>query len=297
MSWRILDLENFEGTLSYTRGNVKVTKTSGEEFRCPLEDVAVVLCGPKCTVSTGLLQMLGERDISLFVTDWRHIPVSLAHGWSTHTRVGARQIAQARLSVPRSKNAWQQIVKAKIDGQAQVQKDLQHHAAADHLFALARSVRSGDPQNVEGQAAKYHWKHYVPDGSFIRDPDRSDRLNSLLNYGYTILRGFSLRSLSAAGLWPAVGLFHHGRSNAFNLADDIMEPFRPVVDHLVACLPEDAEISNPQTKRQLAAVSDQIFQGNGKTVATTLTDVARDLGRYVEGDILRLPVPRWTGPR
>ena len=296
MTWRILDLQGYEGKISYVRGRIKISSEINGDTTLPLSDIAVVLCGPKCSISTGLMSKFGELGISLLVTDWRHIPVCALQSWSNHNRVGARQLAQANLSVPRSKNAWQQIIKSKIQGQANVQLALGHNAIAHQLSELAKRVRSGDPQNFEGQAAKIHWKNFVHDVPFTRNADSADPLNAMLNYGYTILRGFAVRSALSAGLWPGLGVFHHGRANAFNLADDLIEPFRPIVDYLITLLPSDADLTSQEVKRHLASTPDQIFNNEGTTVSTVMTQLARNFGRYVEGDITRLPVPTWHGP-
>ncbi|MGV0409922.1 type II CRISPR-associated endonuclease Cas1 [Corynebacterium resistens] len=295
MSWRILDLEDFTGVLSYQRGRIKICSETDGEVTLPLNDVAVVLCGHKCSISTGLMAKFGELGISLLVTDWRRVPICALQSWSNHTRVGARQLAQAKLSVPRAKHAWQQVTKSKIRGQAQVQLALGHAKQSRQLSELARQVRSGDPQNLEGQAAKLHWQHFVRDVPFTRNADSADPLNAMLNYGYTILRGFAIRSVLAAGLWPGLGIFHHGRSNAFNLADDLIEPFRPVVDHAVASLPPEASVTSREVKRRLASLPDQAFDSEGASTSTVMTNLARNFGRFVEGDIPRLQVPYWHG--
>ena len=296
MTWRILDLQSYEGKISYIRGRIKISSECNGDTTLPLSDIAVVLCGPKISISTGLMSKFGELGISLLVTDWRHVPVCALQSWSNHNRVGARQLAQANLSVPRSKNAWQQIIKSKIQGQANVQNALGHNVTAHQLSELAKRVRSGDPQNLEGQAAKLHWKNFVHDVPFTRNADSADPLNAMLNYGYTILRGFAIRSVLSAGLWPGLGVFHHGRANAFNLADDIIEPFRPVVDYSITCLPSDADLTSREVKHHLASTPDQVFDNKGATVSTIMTQFARNFGRYVENDIARLPVPTWHRP-
>ena len=295
MSWRILDLQGYEGKLSYIRGRMKIVSESTSETTLPLTDIAVILCGPRCSISTGLLSKLGELGISLLVTDWRNVPICALQSWSNHTRVGARQRAQSKLSLPRSKHAWQQVVKAKIEGQANVQHSLGHITIARRLTELAKEVRSGDPQNLEGQAAKLHWKHFVHDVPFTRNADSADPLNAMLNYGYSILRGFAIRSVLSAGLWPSLGIFHHGRANAFNLADDLIEPFRPVVDYAVTLLPSGSDLTSQEVKRNLATITDLVFDDAGTTTSTMMTRLARDFGRYVEGDISRLQVPCWRG--
>lgn len=296
MAWRILDFGSFEGSLSYSRGQLKTVSKDSITKVIPLAETAVIICGSKCSISTGLIQKLGTLGISMLVTDWRQVPTCALQSWSNHTRVGARQLAQSRLSVPRAKHAWQQIVRSKVKGQAYVQLEMGHSDVANQMLALARAVRSGDPQNIEAQAARLHWRNFASNASFKRIPQATDSMNAMLNYGYTILRGFALRSVLAAGLWPGLGVFHHGRSNAFSLVDDIMEPFRPAVDHEVWLLPDEANLASPDVKRRLAAVSENVFGKDGLTTATVMTQFTRDFGRYVEGDSPRLSVPFWSTP-
>lgn len=293
MNWRVLDLSNFEGDLKYKRGQIRVIPGDTEEVSIPLKEAGLLLCGHHVRVTSGLMLKLAESGIPLLITDWKSVPVGAFQSWSQHTRVGARQIAQANLSLPRKKAAWASLVRAKILGQAKVQFELGHADTSRRLEGLAKSVRSGDPANVEGHAARLHWQHFSRNIPFTRDHSSSDPLNITLNYGYTILRGFCIRATLSAGLWPALGVFHHGRSNAFNLVDDFIEPFRPVVDHIVASLPPGAEISDPAVKSALARCVEGVFTSDGSTVSTQMNHLAQSFGKYVEGDIPKLIVPYW----
>ena len=118
--------------------------------------------------------------------------------------------------------------------------------------------------------------------------------NALLNYGYSIVRGGVIRAVAVAGLAPALGIYHRNRSNSFALADDLMEPFRPVVDSFVKELPSDAELSDRAVKAKLVSVLAEPISGYGETVLTAMTSLARSYAQYVEGDIQQLDVPVWT---
>ncbi len=149
----------------------------------------------------------------------------------THSLQAERFAAQARLAAPVRKRAWQQIVQAKITAQGRLLKERTHN---DHgLDAIAKSVKSGDTANVEARAARIYWGKLFGETVFRRDAD-GDGLNACLNYGYAILRAVVARSLCGAGLHPSLGIHHHNRYDAFCLADDLMEPFRPLVDREVA---------------------------------------------------------------
>jgi CRISPR-associated protein Cas1 len=242
-----------------------------------------------------VLQQLAAFDVIALFCDWRGVPVAGMYGWKDHSRIGARHRAQASASVPRLKNAWGRIVRAKVLGQA---TNLRLIGSRDwaHLDSLAKTVRSGDPENVEATAARYYWVRLFADSGFTRTPGGGQGFNGMLDYGYSILRGLSVRSVLAAGLAPALGLFHRGRSNAFNLADDLIEPFRPAIDLTVARLGADMTPTHPSVKAALVAASNQAFLPDGTTLPTALLDLARSLGRYLEADTGHLPVYGWSGP-
>lgn len=123
-----------------------------------------------------------------------------------------------------------------------------------------------------------------------------DNLNVMLNYGYTILRGFAIRAVLGAGLAPPLGLFHRGRSNYFNLVDDLIEPFRPAIDDFVVRLIDGTSLNSPGVKQGLARAASQPFLPDGTRIPGALDDLAQQLGRYIEGDVDRLRVACWAGP-
>lgn len=286
--WRILDLTAFEGFLSYERGRIKV----GEQT-VPLAEVDFILVGQACTWGYGLVAGLERFDVAMAVCDWRHQPISVLYHWSENTRVFARHEAQAQLSLPRRKNAWMRIVKAKIQGQANMLRSYAPDAAT-RLDVLAKRVRSGDPSNLEAQAARIYWESYLPGLRFHRNPNADDLANSLLNYGYTILRGRVLTRIVATGLSPTLSLFHRNRSNVFALADDLVEPFRPVVDRLVLGLLDEGAVELGRLeKAKLAAVLDEVGGQSSVTVKTALERFCQNFALYVEGERESLLVPVW----
>ncbi|WP_348650397.1 type II CRISPR-associated endonuclease Cas1 [Corynebacterium accolens] len=231
--WRVIDCLNLHGSLRYSRGQLVISKVDADDVAIPLSQIAVVLIGSKSSISGAVLQKFGDYDIALLVCDWRGVPVSGAYPWNQHSRLGARQQAQAQLSVPKKKQAWTRIVAAKIHGQASVLKALQKNGA-NELVKLSRTVKSGDPENREAQAARKYWSCLSHDQAFSRLPGAGDPgWNSALDYGYTLLRGYGIRAIAGAGLSGTLGVFHHGRGNNWALVDDLMEPFRPMVDQIV----------------------------------------------------------------
>jgi CRISPR-associated protein Cas1 len=285
---RVIDTTSLQGDIRSTRGGI----TIGAQ-RVPLEDVGVLLLGNKVTISGGALTMASKYDVVVLNCNWRAVPDGVFYGWSHNTKVAARHRAQAELSLPRRKQAWQEIVKAKIRGQA---NNLTEIGAAEskRLNRLVQEVRSGDVNNCEAQAAKLFWGAYFgAETEFHRAPDGSDDTNSLLNYGYTILRGFVIQAICAAGLCPTYALWHHNRGDTFALADDLIEPFRPAVDHCVRSLGTTANLSDPAAKKALVSVVSTPLGKEGATVLTSIYDLASELAMFVEGAVDRLQVPCW----
>lgn len=294
--WRVIDLCGFEGELRSTRGGVEVLSGEGVPTIIPVAEVAVILVGMKVNLSAAVLHRLAEADVAVLFCDWRGIPEGGCYSWSDHGRVAARHRAQAEVSLPRKKNAWARLIRAKIEGQASVLENLKIRGSGE-LLALADQVRSGDPGNVEAQAARLYWSRALGKG-VGRQPAAGQLIgaNACLDYGYSVLRGHLMRAVLAAGLAPALGVFHRGRGNAFALADDLIEPFRPAIDEVALQLPPTASPSDRPVKQLLVAAASQRFDGDGHGIPAVAEALAQAFGRYVEGDIDRLNVVSWQGP-
>lgn len=294
--WRVIDLCGFEGELRSTRGGVEVLSGEGVPTIIPVAEVAVILVGMKVALSAAVLHRLAEADVAVLFCDWRGIPEGGCYSWSDHGRVAARHRAQAEGSLPRKKNAWARLIRAKIEGQASVLENLKIRGSGE-LLALADQVRSGDPGNVEAQAARLYWSRALGKG-VGRKPAAGQLIgaNACLDYGYSVLRGHLMRAVLAAGLAPALGVFHRGRGNAFALADDLIEPFRPAIDEVALQLPPTASPSDRPVKQLLVAAASQRFDGDGHGIPAVAEALAQAFGRYVEGDIDRLNVVSWQGP-
>ncbi|XCB29619.1 type II CRISPR-associated endonuclease Cas1 [Arcanobacterium hippocoleae] len=294
--WRVLDFSGFQGEIRAERGALSVESDGADaEVKVPVADVGVVLIGVNTRFSAGVIHRLVENDVAVIFCDWKGCPYGGAYGWSDHSRVGARHLAQAQLSLPRKKAAWTQLVKAKIHGQANVLACLSE-TGAGFLNQIAKAVKSGDISNSEGQAARYYWSKLWGETGFRRNPgirDQENPQNSLLDYGYTVLRGHAMRAVCAAGLSPAIGVFHHGRSNYFALADDLIEPFRPAIDFCVAKLGTDTSRDSRAVKSALVEAAGGAFNGVGDSIPTEMTALAQRLGMYVEGEKQKLKVNIW----
>jgi CRISPR-associated protein Cas1 len=204
----------------------------------PCEDIGMVVVDhPQSTYTQGALTSLAESDAVVVICGDNHLPTAILLPLAAHTQVVTRLHLQLGVTVPLAKRLWKQIVAAKVRAQA---ANLHAEGAPrTKLLALAREVKSGDTSNIEAQAAKLYWQHRltpqnaVEDGELFRRDADGGGLNHFLNYGYTIVRAAVARAIVAAGLLPSLGVHHKHRGNAFCLADDLMEPLRPLVDDRV----------------------------------------------------------------
>lgn len=226
--WRVVDIADENRLLSLSRGSLKVSEDGVELGRVPLSDIQCVLVhGHGAMLSLSLGTALAEAGIPLVLCGRNHAPVALSLPVSGNFEQAARLTAQASLSLPRRKQLWRRLVMAKIASQARA-LEISGRPGHAGLAKFARSVRSGDPDNVEARAARFYWRRLMG-GGFRRDPD-GDGLNAHLNYGYAVVRAAMARGVVGTGLAPGLGLHHRSRLNAFQLVDDLMEPFRPLVD-------------------------------------------------------------------
>jgi len=210
-----------------------LTDEHGEEkeHSFPIEDLGmIILDHPQIRLTHALIMELMKQNVILVSCATNHMPSALMLPYDTHTLIQERFTTQIEASEPLKKQLWSQLVKQKILNQASVLSFLGFHDKAKLLSKFASEVKSGDTTNREGIASSQYWPtlfHMLQ--SFQRDPDGAPP-NNYLNYTYAILRAATARSLIEVGLLPMVGLHHHHRSNAFCLADDLMEPYRPFVD-------------------------------------------------------------------
>jgi CRISPR-associated protein Cas1 len=205
---------------------------SGETRSTPIEDIGLlILDHQQITITHALIAKLLANGVALVTCNTTHHPTGLMLNLDGHTLQSQKFTAQVGASHPLKKQLWQQTVVAKIMNQAALLA--KEHAENKIMLKYAREVKSGDSANCEAKAAAYYWKNLFPDFlKFKRDRFGSPP-NNLLNYGYAILRALVARSLVASGLLPTLGIHHRNQYNAYCLADDIMEPYRPFVDQIV----------------------------------------------------------------
>lgn len=236
MAWRGLHISR-AAYLSLDKGRIKL-KNIEEEYEdedntplfFPIEDVAwLILDNAHSTLSTRLISACMEAGTPIIFSDTRHHPCGMALPFHQHYAQTEVSRVQLSLSTPFKKRIWTQIVQAKIRNQSENLR-LQQHPDASVLNAMSNTIHSGDPKNVEARAARYYWGKLFND--FTRSDD-TDIRNAMLNYGYACVRAVIARAIVAVGFIPSVGLHHDGRFNPFNLVDDLIEPFRPIVDWAV----------------------------------------------------------------
>lgn len=208
---------------------------TGETKQIAIEDIGVLIADhQQITITAALMSKLLANNVALITCDASHHPTGLLLSLDGHTLQSARFSAQIEASIPLKKQLWQQTISVKINNQATVLE--WQRLPTQNLRNWAKEVKSGDSDNHEAMAAAYYWKHlfiHTGVGEGFKREREGDPPNNILNYGYAILRALVARSLVASGLLPTLGIFHRNQYNAYCLADDIMEPYRPFVDKLV----------------------------------------------------------------
>lgn len=260
----------------------------------PVEDIGlIVLDCPQITVTEGLLEALLENNCAVVTCDKSHLPVGLLlplYGNKVQTERYAEQIAA---SLPLKKQLWQQTVQCKIRNQAAMLKYVTG-VEARNMLIWADSVKSGDADNLEGRAAAFYWKTlFVDNPRFTRGDE--DIVNVMLNYGYAIVRAIVARALVGAGLIPTLGIHHHNRYDAYCLADDIMEPYRPYVDKLVVevveeGVPEEFDVDVKCRLLELP-VREVIIDDVRRPLMLAVSQTANSLRKCFSGELRKLVYP------
>lgn len=291
MIGRVIEVASDGRHLALDRGFMAIKGEDGEVGRVPLDDVGVLLINAHgITYSNSLLVALAERGAAVVLCGRNHLPAAWLWPLEGHHVQAMRMDAQLAATRPLCKRLWQLIVKAKIEQQAAIVGLLD--GSGDGIAALARRVRSGDPDNLEAQAARRYWPLVM--GEDFRRDRAAPGTNALLNYGYTVLRAATARAVVAAGLHPSVGIHHSNRSDHLRLADDLMEPFRPLVDYLVVRLrAAGVESVTPDAKHRLALVTslDMSTVSGRSPLGICLERLALSLAKSFETGTVELDLP------
>lgn len=270
------------------------------EVTKPVEDIGIVILDNKrITITQGLLEALLENNCAVITCDSHSMPVGLMLPLYGNSTQNERFREQLDSSLPLRKQLWQQTIRAKIENQATV-LSLCSGCQTKVMQRWAADVRSGDPENLEGRAAAYYWKNIFSKieslATFTRDRNGMPP-NNLLNYGYAILRAIVARGLVSSGMLPTLGIHHHNRYNAYCLADDIMEPYRPYVDELVYSIiqefgTENLELTKEMKFRLLGIPTiDVVVNGKRSPLMVAVTQTTASLYKCFSGEIRKIAYP------
>ena len=266
------------------------------ERTIPIEDIGVVvLDNRRITITSGAMEALLENNCAVITCNQKSMPVGLLLPLCGNTTQNERFRSQLEASLPLRKQLWQQTIKQKILNQEHVLR-INTAQETNCMRVWSNDVRSGDPDNLEARAAAYYWKNvFTTYPNFVRDREGTPP-NNLLNYGYAILRAIIARALVGSGLLPTLGIHHHNRYNAYCLADDIMEPYRPYVDQLVLdiiqCNSEISDITR-DLKMQLLGIPmlDVVINGKRSPLMIAAQQTTASLARCFAGENKRISYP------
>ena len=259
-----------------------------------IEDIGViVLENQQITITNGLLEKLIHNNVALINCDQYHLPIGLLMPLNGHTEQSERFKNQINASAPLKKNLWQQTISSKIMNQAGVLKEKGIPMRKMELWA--KEVTSGDTLNHESRAAVYYWQNLIQIENFTRG-QKGIPPNNMLNYGYAILRAITARAIVSSGMLPTLGIFHRNKYNAYCLADDIMEPYRPYVDLIVCHIMETEDIFEELTidiKKQLLSIAsiDVFIDGKNSPLMVAMSRTTNSLHECFEGKTRKILYP------
>lgn len=297
MSWRGLHFSN-PAYLSLKNGSLRIRPEQGETVDFALEDLSyLVLESPQVTLTSALLAACSEQGCLLITCDASHMPNGALLPFHACYRQAAVVESQLSLSLPRQKRLWQTIIQAKIRNQSACLRILGKHESHTRAVAmLEHKVKSGDSGNTEALAARLYWPAWETD--FTRDQGGENRLNAMLNYGYALIRACLSRELAAQGFIPALGIHHANRQNAFNLADDVLEPWRPFLDAHVGRHARDTtgkEMLDTEDKRALCRVlHEPVFLNGEREILEAARLYVQGIKKWYAGDANAAIMPAFT---
>lgn len=264
--------------------------------RIPIEDIGVVMLDNRqITITHGALGALLDNNVAVISCDDNRMPAGLMLPLSCNTTQSERFRHQIEASLPLKKQLWQQTVQAKILNQSSV-LHLRRGLNCGNMEAWAKQVKSGDGDNLEGRAAAFYWPNLFGHIDGFRRDREGIAPNNLLNYGYAILRAVIARALTGSGLLPTLGIHHHNRYNAYCLADDIMEPYRPYVDMLVADIVDsgtDCSCLTTEIKRTLLSIPviDVVIDGRRSPLMIGAGMTTASLYKCFSGELRKIAYP------
>ncbi len=292
-----LSLRNAQLIIHLPEANGMDDRTGNNSI--PIEDIGVVVLDNKqITITSGLMEALLANNTALITCDSTRMPVGLMLPLNGNTTQSERFQDQIAASLPLQKQLWQQTIQCKITNQAYLLKS-KHNVVIKNMLAWVGEVKSGDSNNIEARAAAYYWKNMFPSFADFTRGREGLPPNNLLNYGYAILRAVVARSLVSSGLLPTFGIHHHNKYNAYCLADDIMEPYRPFVDKLVleimASGDDITELSKTIKAKLLnIPVLEVIINNQRSPLSIAVSQTTATLAKCYAGELRKITYPSFS---
>ncbi len=292
MNNRVLDLAEAPARLHVENGLLVVDSGAGGRRTFPFSTIAAVICShPQVTFTQAVLAELAAAKAILVACDRKRMPAAMLLPLAAHSTQTENFRRQAEAPLALRKRLWKEIVQAKIRAQARLLEDLRGQGAA--LARLARAVTVGNASALEAQASRFYWPRIFNDDRYRRS-DEEDPRNALLDYGYAVVRAACARGICGSGLHPALPLHHHNRYDAFPLADDLMEPFRPLVDRHVAgwCAINRDGLTRDAKQALIAYLTGRFTDGaESRTLFDWVQILADRVARSLERSLDRLNIP------
>ncbi|MBI4822681.1 MAG: type II CRISPR-associated endonuclease Cas1 [Nitrospirae bacterium] len=293
MTERIIDISDGPARLSVRYSQI-IIEQDGESHSVPSSElVALIVSHPAVTYTHAVLSSICAGGGAFVLCDEKRLPTGMLLPIQANYVQAERLSVQTKASLPKKKQIWKQLIQAKISAQGRLL--ITRNGKDMGLMQIAKRVRSGDPHNLEAQASRRYWPALFG-RVFQRDPFREDQ-NRLLNYGYAILRAMTARSICAVGLHPSLGVHHHNRYDPFCLAEDVMEPFRPLIDGTVAGIVDEKGSNvplNKETKAHLiSAIVSKRFEldEEERSLFDVMARVSSSLLAVFKGDRCKLLLP------
>ncbi len=290
----MIELSDGAASLSVRLDQLAIAREGQAEVTVPLEDIAcLVVAHPRVMFTHAVLAGLAARGGAFVVCNERFLPIGMLLPLDAHTTQAEQFAMQAQATQAVKNRLWRQIVQAKVRAQGRLLARLRGDDQG--LFGLADEVKVGDRRNVEAQASRRYWAALFPDTGFRRLVEADDE-NRFLNYGYAILRAIVARAICASGLHPSFGLHHHHRNDAYRLADDLMEPFRPIVDAAVVKVCDEHGADAPMDKATKGVLFEALLGrfligDDSRTLFDILSRTAASLAQALAGQRKDLALP------
>ena len=294
MTEHILEISASPVHLRLHLENLVVEHQGAQLARVPLAEIgAVVVSHTQATITHAAMDGLAGANVALVICNEKHLPSAMLLPLAGNVVQTERFARQASLALSVKKQVWKQVVRAKILAQARALLAL--HGSDGGLRNIAQTVRAGDSGNAESRAAVRYWGMWLPSQAFGRDPEGSGP-NAHLNYGYAVLRAYVARAIVGAGLHPSLGIHHHNRYNPFCLADDLMEPYRPIVDQVVAQLVTVGEDTTDLVPAHKKILLERLagkfgYEGESRSLSDWMGRVAHSMVKIVMGEGKSLFIP------